>query len=125
MLDPAFGVRIVFAPQSDELVQMMRPQYGPVSGQVIEVVHDDRDEQVDDQERAEHVERNEIRKRDIGTATVVVGLFGLAIAKHLVWSVGARHHDVLPRFACGPNAEFELRTEGEAQKRGGVSSRIS
>lgn len=106
MLDPAFGVRIVFAPQSDELVQMMRSQYGPVSGQVIEVVHDDRNEQVDDQERAQHVERNEIRERDIGTAAVVVRFFRFAIAKHLVRSVGARHHDVLPRFACGPNAGF-------------------
>ena len=38
--------RIVFSPDSDELVEMVRAQDGRVSGQVVEVVHDDGHEQV-------------------------------------------------------------------------------
>ena len=38
--------RVVLRPDSDELVEMVGPQDGRVSGQVVEVVHDDGNEQV-------------------------------------------------------------------------------
>lgn len=47
MFDAAFGVRIVLAPEAHELVQMVRTQDGPVTRQVIEVVHDDGHEQIE------------------------------------------------------------------------------
>lgn len=40
--------RIVLGPEPDEFVEMMRPENGPVARQVIEIVHDDSDEQIDD-----------------------------------------------------------------------------
>lgn len=75
MLDSAFGVRIVLGPETDELLQVVGTEDGPVPRQVVEVVHDDGHEQVDnlelspyqgrrsptDQERAQHEERDEIR----------------------------------------------------------------
>ena len=47
---------IVLRPQVDEIVQMMRSQNRPVSGQVVEVVHDDGHEQVDDLQMKPRVE---------------------------------------------------------------------
>lgn len=42
------GLGIVVGPDSLELVQVVRPEHGPVPSQVLKVVHDDGDEQVDD-----------------------------------------------------------------------------
>ena len=50
VLDPSLGVRVVLAPEADELVEVVRAQDGPVARQVVKVVHDDRHEQVQDQE---------------------------------------------------------------------------
>jgi hypothetical protein len=52
MLDSSLGVGIIFTPESDELVKMVRPENGPISGQIVEVVHDDSNEQVDDLDQA-------------------------------------------------------------------------
>ena len=41
------GLWVVFGPHTDELFEMVWSEYGPVSCQVVEVVHDDRNEQVD------------------------------------------------------------------------------
>lgn len=48
MLDPTLGVRIVFAPESDELVEVMWTENRPIAGQIIKVVHDNSHKQVDD-----------------------------------------------------------------------------
>lgn len=48
MFDATLSIRVVLAPQSNELVQVMRTQDWPVSGEIVKVVHDDGDEQVDD-----------------------------------------------------------------------------
>lgn len=48
MLDPTLGVRIVFAPKSDELVEVMWTKNRPIAGQIIKVVHDNGHKQVDD-----------------------------------------------------------------------------
>ena len=42
MLDPTPRIWIVLTPQPDELIQMMRPQNGPIPCQIIKIVHDDR-----------------------------------------------------------------------------------
>ena len=47
MFDAPSGVRIVLAPQTDKLVQMVRTQDGPIARQIIKVIHNDGHEQVD------------------------------------------------------------------------------
>lgn len=47
MLYSAFRVWVVLAPQTNELVQMMRPENRPITSQVVEVVHDDSNKQID------------------------------------------------------------------------------
>lgn len=48
MLNSSFRVGIVFGPQSNKLIQVMRSEDRPVSRQVVKVVHDNGDEEVDD-----------------------------------------------------------------------------
>ena len=50
MFNPAFCVRIILAPKTHKLVQMVRAQNRPIPGQVVKIVHDDGDEQVKNQE---------------------------------------------------------------------------
>lgn len=38
---------IVFGPETNEFVEMVRPEDGPIASQVVEVVHDDSHEQID------------------------------------------------------------------------------
>lgn len=47
MLDTTSGVRIIFAPKTDEFVKMMRAQDRPIARKVIEIIHDDGDKQID------------------------------------------------------------------------------
>jgi hypothetical protein len=102
MFDATFSVGIVLGPETYELLQMMRTEDTPVSRQVIEVVHDDGDEQVDDEKRAEHEERDEIRIGEVDAAnvsrTVVLVVVGLRIALDL-FAIRAGQHDLLPCFA--------------------------
>lgn len=48
MLDTTFGVGVVLGPETNKLVQMVGTQDGPISRQVIEIIHDYGDEQIDD-----------------------------------------------------------------------------
>ena len=74
MLDSAFGVGVVLAPQTNELVEVMRSQNGPVARQVVKVVHDNGHEEIDDQERADDVEGDEV---SIGKGCATKSLFWL------------------------------------------------
>ena len=56
VLDEALGVRVVLRPEVDKLSEMVRAEDGPVPGQVVEVVHDDGYEQVEDEEAADDEE---------------------------------------------------------------------
>ena len=56
VLDSPFGVRVVLRPETNKFVQMVRAEDGPVPGQVVEVVHDDGYEQVEDEEAADDEE---------------------------------------------------------------------
>ena len=60
--------RIVFCPDPDKLVQMVSTQDGTVSGEVVEVVHDDGHEQVEHQEAAEEDEGDEEGVGEVGAA---------------------------------------------------------
>lgn len=44
----SLGLRIIFRPDPFKLIQVVRPKNGPVTGQVIKVIHDDSYEKVDD-----------------------------------------------------------------------------
>ena len=59
------GVWVVFGPYVAVLVEVMRSEDGPVSCQVIEIFHDDGDEEVDDEERANHVESDEVNVSEV------------------------------------------------------------
>ncbi len=88
----------------------MRPQDGAVPGQVVEVVHDDGDEQVEHEERAEEDEGDEVGVGQVGPAgfdlghvdglrhcEVHLGLQRLRVARPPGL---AREHDTRPGFAC-------------------------
>ncbi len=74
---------IIFWPRGDELSQVMGTQNGRVSGQVVEVVHDDGDEQV---EHDEWTQEDEGHKVDVGQgrAAVLAGVEEFAWKK--VWN---------------------------------------
>ena len=69
MLDPALGVRVVLAPEPDELVEMVGSENRPISGQVVEVVHDDGDEEIENEEGADDEEGDEVGIGEIRSAT--------------------------------------------------------
>ena len=52
--------RVVLCPDADELVEVMRAEDGGVPGEVVEVVHDDGDEEVEHDEGAEENEGDEV-----------------------------------------------------------------
>lgn len=47
----SLGFRVVFGPDPLELIQVMWPEDGPITCQIVKVIHDDGDKQVDDLER--------------------------------------------------------------------------
>ena len=68
VLDPTLGVRVVLRPERDELPQVVGAQDGPVPRQVVEVVHDDGHEEVEDKEGAEDEEADEVNVGKVGAA---------------------------------------------------------
>ena len=64
------STRIVFTPSCDKLSEMVGPQNGWVSSQVIKVVHDDGHEEVEHDERAQEDEGDEVDVRQ-GRAAVL------------------------------------------------------
>ena len=60
VFDPPLRIRVVLRPQTDELIQVVRAQDGPVPRQVVEVVHDDGHEEVEDEEGTEDEEGDEV-----------------------------------------------------------------
>ena len=56
----------------------MRPaltENGPIPGEIVEVVHDDRDEQVEDEEAAEDEEGDEVEVGDICPTTQPIRIY--------------------------------------------------
>lgn len=48
MFNSPLGVGIVLGPQANKLVQVVWPENRPISRQVVEIVHDNGNEEVDD-----------------------------------------------------------------------------
>lgn len=46
----SLSFRIIFRPDPFKLIQVMWPQYRPITGQIVKVVHDHSNKQVDDLE---------------------------------------------------------------------------
>lgn len=70
---------------------MMRPENTPVACQVVEVVHDNGDEQVNDQERAKHEEGDEVGVGEVHSA-IGVRICAVVVASWIalhVFPVGA------------------------------------
>ena len=74
MLDPSLRIRVVLGPEPNKLIKMMRTQDGPVSCQVVKVVHDDGHEEVEDEEAADDEEANEVDVGDVITTTLSIGV---------------------------------------------------
>ena len=53
MLDEPFGVGIVFAPQMNKLGKMVGTKDGPISCEVVKVVHDDSNEEIEHEKAGE------------------------------------------------------------------------
>ena len=53
---------------------MMGSQDAPVPGQVVEVVHDDSNEEVEDEEAADDKESDEVEVGEVGAAAVAQGV---------------------------------------------------
>ena len=84
VLDPSLGVGVVLAPQPHKLVKMVGSEDGPITGQVVEVVHDDGDEQVEDEEGAHHEEGDEVGVGEVRAAAGrVAGVFGTLVTDNL------------------------------------------
>ena len=75
MLDEALGVGVVLGPEVHELAEVVRPEDRPVAGEVVEVVHDDGDEEVEHKEGAHHEEADEEGVGHVGAAAL--GLAGV------------------------------------------------
>ena len=69
MLDETLGIWIIFRPEMDKFSQMMRAKDGPITGEVVKVVHDDGNEQVENQEGTNDKETDEERISHIGSAS--------------------------------------------------------
>lgn len=96
---------IVFAPNGDELRQVMRAQNGRVARQIVEAVHNDGDHNVEHNEAAQEDEGNKIEIGDVGAACLVrihwqtcrlIELDGTLVAKP---AGDTSHHDVRPGFS--------------------------
>lgn len=104
-MDLTGGVRIVLGPDPHELVEMMRAQDRRVPREIIEVVHDDGDEEIQHEERAEEDERHEVDVGDVGAAAFRLLLLGLRVAGTALY---AGQHDVRPGLARSTPGEIGI-----------------
>ena len=70
MLNEALGVWVILRPKVNKLPEMVGPKDGPVPCEVVEVVHDDGNEEVEHKEGAHHEEADEEWIGHIGAATL-------------------------------------------------------
>lgn len=110
---------IVFAPNCDELRQVMRAQNGRVAGQIVEAVHNDGHHNVEHNETAQEDEGNKVKVGDVRAAFLVrvhwqacrfVELDGAFVAEP---ARDAGHHDVGPGLAGrAPEQHHESLEDG-------------
>ncbi len=96
---------VILGPDPEELVQVMGSQDGRVSGEIVEVVHDDSDEQVQHEEGAQEDEGDEVDVREVRPAHFVVEpARGLVDGKGQRVALAPGHagqHDARPSFPSG------------------------
>ena len=63
MFDKTFSIWVIFRPKVDKLGQMMRSQNGPITSEIVKVVHDDGNEEVQHDESAKEDEGDKV---DVG-----------------------------------------------------------
>ena len=91
---------------------MMRTKNGPISRQVVKVVHDDGDEQVDDEKRAQANKRDKVGNGNpAGAVLDRTGSLAFGRLRQRIAAFGAlyRDHDLLPRFARRRSKQHEQR----------------
>ena len=107
VVDVPRGARVVLSPDADELVEVVGAEDGGVAGEVVEVVHDDRHEEVEHEEAAEEDEGDEEEVCDVAAAELAGlqqlpgGLVPLDGARVADLPRPARQHDVGPRLPRG------------------------
>ena len=84
MLDEPLGIGIVFAPQMNKLGKMVGTKDGPVPREVVKVVHDDRNEEVENEEGAHNEEADEVR---VGNVRPTSSLLSCIIRCLVAWSI--------------------------------------
>ena len=70
VLDEALGVWVILRPEVNKLPEMVGPEDGPIPREVVEVVHDDGNEEVEHKEGANNEEADEEGIGHIGTAAL-------------------------------------------------------
>ena len=106
-MDKTLTTRVVLAPGGDELGEVVGAKDGGVSGQVVEVIHDDSHEEIDHDETAEEDEGDKVEVGGVAaTGLVWVEKFagGLipAVALLIAGSAPlAGQHDVWPSLSSG------------------------
>ena len=84
MLDEPFGIGIIFAPQMNKLGKMVWTKDGPISCEVVKVVHDDSNEEVENEEGADNEEADEVR---VGNVRPTSSLLFCIIRGLVTWSI--------------------------------------
>ena len=108
MLNRSHTDRIIVGPHACKLFQMMRAQDGPILREVVEILHDDGDEKVEDQEGTDHVEGEEVNVREVTTTP----LLRVIVTSH--WGGGkAWQHYVLPVLPC---CDSEKKEKGHRER---------
>lgn len=71
---------------------MVRSENGPISCEIVKVVHDDSNKQVQDEERANHKERDEIGISKVCSTTCgVIGVLAVQVAQDIFKDIKVFH----------------------------------
>jgi len=88
---------------------MVRAKNGPISRQIVEVVHDDGHEQVQNEEGADNEEGDKVGEGKVGATTLfAVGVVRVGVALNC-GVFDARKHDLLPGFSSSWAKEYKKR----------------
>jgi hypothetical protein len=111
------GLGVVLGPELHKVVQVMRAENGPISRQVVEIVHDDGHEQVDNQEGAQAHKGHKVGNGHPAGAVLLLRAAVALCARRPRKRIARldrlnRDHDLLPRLARGrPKEHHESARE--------------
>ena len=72
MFDKTFSIWVIFRPKVDKLRQMMRSQNGPITSEIVKVIHDDSHKKVENQKTADDEETDEVEIGKITATTLTI-----------------------------------------------------